>query len=752
MRKGSANFCLRSMKRAPFRFLSVLLMLLLSGPSAFSQHKSDSLLNAYKTAPNDSSRILALLTIADGIYLTNTDSTKKLYEQALILSDAAIKHDSAYPVSSFISRRLLNFKALSLASIGYINYVTDNPVKGLDYTLRGVKIMEIISSKSEIAQGYNNLGYMYAEQGDVYSALKYYEKALPLRKQLNDEDGIATVLNNMGYSYKILGDTAKAKQYFLEALRIRMKIKDIKGISTSLNNVATNESQAGHTDTAIKYYRESLAYAIQAKNLDEEALVMDNLAPCYGKKNQYDSAFYFVHKALATYRQLKDKEGVAYAMVYAGKLFMWQNKTDSAKKYFDSAMVKAKELGYRSLIQDLAFSYSHLDVLRKDYKGAYDMYVLYKETTDSIATKKAEKESVRTQLKYEYEKRELEQQEQQKQEEITHNEETKRSRIIIWSVTAGLVLLAVFMFILVKRFRIIQSQKKVIEYQKAIVDEKNKDITDSIHYASRIQRALLTTDEYIGNHLKEYFILFKPRDIVSGDFYWAFSDSAAFHIACCDCTGHGVPGAFMSLLNISMLNESVIERKIKQPNLVLDDVRTNIIKALNPKGLDTESKDGMDCSLCTFNFANNTIDIACANNPIWIVRQKAPSRPSPSGKEIEAHKVLPNGEDLGGAVELVEIHPDKMPVGMQYGEQKPFSLHTIKVTKGDCIYMLTDGYADQFGGPKGKKFKYRQLQQLVIDNSQLTMNEQKQILEKTLNEWQGNLEQVDDILIIGIRV
>lgn len=708
----------------PFYFSFFLL--LLSGNPAYSQHKSDSLLNAYKTAPNDSTRILTLLNIADGVYSTNTDSAKKLYNKALVLSDAALQHDSAYPVSSFLSRRLLNFKALSLASIGYINYVTDNPVKGLDYTQKAVKIMELISSKADIAQGYNNLGYMYAEQGDVYSALQYYEKALPLRKQLNDQDGIATVLNNMGNSYKMLGDTAKSKQYFLEALRIRMKIKDIKGTATSLNNVATIESQAGHIDTAIKYYRESLNYAIQAKNPGEQALVMDNLASCYGRKDQFDSAFYFVNKALATYRHLKDKEGIAYALGYMGKFFMRENKLDSAKKYYDSAMVKAKQLRYRSLIQDLAFNYSHLNLLKKDYKGAYDMFVLYKEMTDSINTKKAEKEAIRTQLKNEYEKRELEQKELQKQEEITHNEETKRSHIIIWSVTAGLVLLAIFMFILVKRFRIIQSQKKVIEYQKAIVDEKNKDITDSIHYASRIQRALLTTDEYIGNHLKEYFIFFKPRDIVSGDFYWAFSDSATFHIACCDCTGHGVPGAFMSLLNISMLNEAIIERKITQPNLVLDDVRTNIIKALNPKGLDTESKDGMDCSLCAFNFANNTIDIACANNPVWLIRQ--------------------------GKKDVEEIGPDKMPVGMHYGEQKPFALHSIKVNKGDCIYMFTDGYADQFGGEKGKKFKYRQLQQLIMDNSQLTMNEQKRILENALNEWQGNLEQVDDILIIGIRV
>ncbi|MEO6882869.1 MAG: two-component regulator propeller domain-containing protein [Bacteroidia bacterium] len=271
---------------------------------------------------------------------------------------------------------------------------------------------------------------------------------------------------------------------------------------------------------------------------------------------------------------------------------------------------------------------------------------------------------------------------------------------------------------------VVERTAEVVQ-QKAIVEEKNKDITDSILYASRIQRALLTTDVYISRSLNEHFILFKPRDIVSGDFYWNFSANGLVHIACCDCTGHGVPGAFMSLLNISLLNETVIERKIIRPDLVLNDVRKNIIKALNSDDTVTESKDGMDAVFCTFDFKNKKLQAACANNPIWIISAQG---------------------------ELTEIKPDKMPVGVHSKEQKLFTLQEINLTKGDCVYLFTDGYADQFGGSNGKKFKYKQLKELLIANASKPMDEQKLIFENAFETWKDKLDQVDDVLVMGVRI
>jgi serine phosphatase RsbU (regulator of sigma subunit) len=263
--------------------------------------------------------------------------------------------------------------------------------------------------------------------------------------------------------------------------------------------------------------------------------------------------------------------------------------------------------------------------------------------------------------------------------------------------------------------------------KRAELEEKNKDILSSIHYAKRIQGVLLASDRVLKKNLPEHFILYKPKDIVSGDFYWASSENAApgrFLLCVGDCTGHGVPGAFMSLLGISFLNEITVQQKITSPEKIFNRLRQEIIRALNPEGTLEEGKDGMDAVMCSFDFSSLTLEFACANNPVWIISNN----------------------------QLKEYRPDKFPIGMHEGEKKEFTLQQVQLRKGDLVYLLTDGYADQFGGDKGKKFKYKKLQELLTAHSGKTMHEQKHILDKTIEAWKGNLEQVDDILVVGIRV
>ncbi len=229
---------------------------------------------------------------------------------------------------------------------------------------------------------------------------------------------------------------------------------------------------------------------------------------------------------------------------------------------------------------------------------------------------------------------------------------------------------------------------------------------------------------------KNFFILYKPKDIVSGDFYYALthkplgSPNEIFYICTADCTGHGVPGALMSMVGISHLNESIIEKNIIHPNDILDNTRNGIITSLNPEGSEEESKDGMDCVLCAYDFANMKLEFAAANNPLWHMR---------------------NGK-------LTEYKADKMPVGKESDNLVPFSLQTIQLEKGDIIYTFTDGYADQFGGPKGKKFKYKQLEEKLIENWDKPLEEQKRILDVAIENWRGNLEQIDDILVIAVKI
>jgi PAS domain S-box-containing protein len=268
----------------------------------------------------------------------------------------------------------------------------------------------------------------------------------------------------------------------------------------------------------------------------------------------------------------------------------------------------------------------------------------------------------------------------------------------------------------------IKQKNIILNRQKEIIEEKNKEVMDSIHYARRIQRAMITSDIYFNKHLKEHFIFYQPKDIVSGDFYWAHESGSKFFLITADCTGHGVPGAFMSLINIASLNEVLVEKKITSPDLILNEVRLNIIKALNPEGTE-EGKDGMDCILCSFDFNSMTLEYAAANNSFYLIRNK----------------------------ELIICAADKMPVGKGEND-KSFTLNTIKLQPGDSLYLLTDGYADQFGGPKGKKYKYKQLEELLVSANDEPLAQQKILLEKSFNSWKGNLEQVDDVLMIGIKV
>ena len=275
-----------------------------------------------------------------------------------------------------------------------------------------------------------------------------------------------------------------------------------------------------------------------------------------------------------------------------------------------------------------------------------------------------------------------------------------------------------------------------------IIEEKNKDIQDSINYALNIQKAILPTDEKMDRAMKDYFILYKPKDIVSGDFYWFDTKLTTPRnnepaqevavLAAIDCTGHGVPGALMSVIGSTILNQTINRATVNNPGDALYQFNKKVSETLSA------IKDGMDMALCSINFEKLELQYAGANNPLYIVK-KATSDLSSDGK-------------VHDMVELVEIKATKQAINSDTIKTKVFTNHKIKLEKGDAIYMFTDGYADQFGGEKGKKFKHSQLKGILIEIHGKTMKEQKNILEHHFEKWKGNLEQVDDILVIGVRV
>lgn len=269
----------------------------------------------------------------------------------------------------------------------------------------------------------------------------------------------------------------------------------------------------------------------------------------------------------------------------------------------------------------------------------------------------------------------------------------------------------------------IEAQKdQLIEQRDQIIVQK-KEITDSIHYAKRIQKASLPASEYLSEIFKEHFIFFKPKDIVSGDFFWATKKDNTIIIAAADCTGHGVPGAFMSMFGVSFLNKIINEKSIVNPTDILERLRENVINSLKQTGEIGEAKDGMDIALCCIDLDNKILKFAGANNPLYLVRNQ----------------------------ETVVYKGDKMPIA-HYERMDAFKTQTINLEKDDIFYIFSDGYADQFGGEKGKKFKYGKFRKLLIEISNKPMSEQKELLSKAFYEWKGNLEQVDDIVVIGVKL
>lgn len=268
-----------------------------------------------------------------------------------------------------------------------------------------------------------------------------------------------------------------------------------------------------------------------------------------------------------------------------------------------------------------------------------------------------------------------------------------------------------------KLYRELLQQKNEIARQK-------KEIIESLQYASLIQTTLLPPQSVINKTLSDSFILYLPRDIVSGDFYWISEQEENILFAVVDCTGHGVPGAFMSILGITSLNEIVNKNDKLKANRVLNKLREKIMKSLHQTGKGGESKDGMDIAFCILNRKTRVLQYAGANNPLYYIRQNT----------------------------LNEIKPDKMPIGISGVEEKSFRNHVMKMIKGDMLYIFTDGYPDQFGGPKEKKFKYKPFRNLLLEIHDKNMEKQKEILSSTFFNWKKDYEQVDDILIIGVRI
>lgn len=679
-------------------------------------------------------------------------------------------------------------KAEGTAKFDILNNLTkeyrkNDPVKALEYANKSLAYAEQLGYMKGKGSALSNLGLLKKDLGAFDEAEALYLRAHHIYTELSDTGGLAAVTNNLGTIYQKKAFYEKALEHFFKALQFHEHNGDKHGMASVLNNISTVYVEQRRYSEALAHYEKILELCRQTNEAFGEALIHNNMGVAYEKMRDHEKALHHFERSYVIFKelnhlygvgnalrgmgsvlnalgrhnealkwlneglqiriQLNEKRGISQSHTAIGTVFLSQKKPAEAIPHFNEGLKYAEEIGEKVLLAEAYKGLYEAWRMAGNKARAFDYLAQYAQLKDSIYDHESTENLARMQALYENSKKEKEIVMLNKDRELKDIELSKKETEIRHQNTqkiafAGgcflLLLLALFIYRgysqKKKANEIISLQKEQVELQKAVIEEKNKDITDSIHYARRIQKAMLPTVKLMNESLPEHFVLFQPKDIVSGDFYWASRPASGngqagkILFAAADCTGHGVPGAFMSLIGTSFLNEIVLKKNIHRPDLVLNELRHNIITALNPEGNEHESKDGMDITLCALDRANMLLEYASAFNGLYIIRQN----------------------------ELADHPADKFPVGMFGEENKPFTLRSIVLQPGDCIYIFSDGYADQFGGPDGKKFKYARLKALLKEIDHRPMSEQKQVLEDRFNQWKNGLEQVDDVCVIGVRI
>ncbi|HLC82525.1 MAG TPA: SpoIIE family protein phosphatase, partial [Bacteroidia bacterium] len=507
------------------------------------------------------------------------------------------------------------------------------------------------------------------------------------------------------------------------------ELKDNKRFTSCYLNIGILYFESGNMDSAMYYYNEAIKFPSEKAGIN--ASVHTSIAKCYLSENKLEEAEKEMLIALDIIKDLKSDYYEASYTNSLGEIYIKQGKYAEAEKLLLKSLNYAKQAKLLSIETSANYNLYELYMARKQYQKALDYHVQYTFLNDSINNKERNNAARELEKKYQTEKKQTEIEKLNAEKNASESENKRKSQLLVFAFIGVVLVLcalgfAIFAFINKRKAnKQLQTLNKEVLLQKDELQDKNKSITDSIHYAQRIQNVLLTSHSYIKENLDQFFILNKPKDIVSGDFYWAIRHKNHFYFMVADCTGHGVPGAFMSLLGISFLNEIVLERDKTEPNEILDDLRAEIKKAFTDKdNANIEMNDGMDCALCKFDLTNNTLHYATANNSIVVVR---------------------NGE-------VMHLTGDKMPVGKSPRDTVSFTLNTLQLEKDDMLYMFTDGYPDQFGGTDGKKFKVKNVKQLLHQISAHPIQEQHGYLNDYFESWRGNLEQIDDVLMVGIRI
>jgi serine phosphatase RsbU (regulator of sigma subunit) len=563
------------------------------------------------------------------------------------------------------------------------------------------------------------LGLVQREKGVYNRSSEYYYTALELAEHNNFKKQKAAIYNGIAILAAIEKDPEKAIEYYTKSLEMYKELNFLPGQSSIYNNIGLTYLDKHNNSAALKFFFKALEISNKMKEEFNIAVNSENIGLAYHELKNDNLALIYYAKAIKIWYAREDENSIPITLGYMANTFIRQKKWTKAIDTLQRALIFSKKANSLASQRDIAYHLSDAYEGNSDVANAFKYYKLGKELSDSITNGDKTKEITEIQLNYTFNKIKV-------RDSIKHELEvkSKESQLRVeqnykYIISGVLILVLILLFFVFKNYKEKQKANELITVQKDLVEKKQQEILDSITYARRIQTALLTQDQVINSCIREHFNVFMPKDIVSGDFYWVAKKDELLYFAVCDSTGHGVPGAFMSLLNINFLNEAINEKNLKKPDEIFNYVRQELIDSISREG----QQDGFDGVLICINTITKKITYAAANNkPLLISNSEA--------KQLDS---------------------DKMPVG-QSVKQGAFQLFDLTIGKDETLYLYTDGYADQFGGPNGKKLKVKELIKLLTSIRTLPMHEQKLKLKEHFEYWRGELEQVDDVLLFGIRI
>ncbi len=583
----------------------------------------------------------------------------------------------------------------------------------INYFISALNLAKRLEFKKGMPRIYRSLTQYCIIKGMYDRSEKYCFEFLDLLSELKMEEEKFNVYSLLGNISLRKGNLKQAQAYYHTVRAHRFQGKDeFKQANSYVNLMIVCMATKEH-DSALWYGNKAAELYEHVDKKSEMANALSGVAEAFRKLNKYNAAQTNAFESLRIYKSIKNPLGVCNALNEIGQIYKAQNKLDSAIKTFEVCLKYADTLNLLEMRRDCYKSLSDIYKLSGNYAKALEDHVLFKAYEDSLGMEQQKGKMLQVEFEYDLSKKEKRLLEQSFEIES----KTKQQNFLLLGIGAIVILL----LISYRAYKQKKESSEIIAKQKELVEDKQKEILDSINYAKRIQNAILAREESIKKYLPESFLLYLPKDIVAGDFYFFEVTDEHIFYAAADCTGHGVPGALMSVVCSNSLTRCVKEFDLSKPGDILDKARLLVVETLKKSG--EEVKDGMDISLLCISRKNGQVTWAGANNSLCYI-----------------HKG-----------NFVEIKADKQPIGL-FDNPKPFTTHLLQLEKNDMLYLFTDGYADQFGGPKGKKFKYKQFEEILIRNASREPSEQLSILKEKFVNWKAQLDQVDDVCVIGIRV